>query len=297
MTDLWLHSRIKDLESSGATSGDNAPPGAVATLFGKIERYQNFENYGLTNSNVNGANSDTMWYYGMSLLGAEKSGYNISGTGESNPENFKYKRWLQRDMDWANGAGMSNDSAIFSEDGVHRGYSSSNQYSYPVIGVRMFAVENTTDSNITSSIRSVSSSYSSYSYSSMRMLLPSSLSGGKYTDSSESQLMSYTSNSSTYRQTSITVPANTVAMIFLFSHERYYTQLSYSNSYIFIHTNGFYDFKTFFSNTGLKPRNDFVDAAFKGGIVDGTNQGPENYWNHLVLKEASLPTSHAHLGN
>lgn len=296
MTDLWLHSRIKDLESGSASSGE-APPGAVATLFGKIERYQQNENYGLTNSNVNGTNSDTMWYYGMSLLGAEKSGYNISETASQNPPNFQYKRWLHRGMDWANGAGMSNDSALFSEDGIHRGHSSSSQYSYPVIGVRMFAVENTTNSNITSSIRSVSSAYSSYSYSSMRMLLPSSLSGGKYTNSSESQLMSHTSNGTAYRQTSITVPANTVAIIFLFSHERYYAQLSYSNSFIFAHTNGFYDFKTFFSNTGLKPRNDFVDTAFKGGIVDGTNQGPENYWNHLVLKDTSLPTSHTHLGN
>ena len=278
MTDLWLHNRIQTLENVPSTS---AQFGCVKSLFAEFSRYENIGRYASTaNSAINGANQATLDTFGLSL---------VNSTTDAAHQFDAY--YTLPTVQSCNATNVATDNMVFNKSYKLAGYSNNNVHDYPPIGVRMMAVENTTSSDITTNLYSYRSAYSSYSYASIFTVAPSTLVDGKYT-AITSVVTGTISSANGPANVSITIPANTVVMVFLFTHWKYYTENSGYHGY---QVNGFGNLSGFFSNTGLKPRNDFVDAAFEGGVADQGSHGPWNYWNKLVLNKITKPTGYSHL--
>ena len=282
MTDLWLHNRIKALENVPTST---ALTGSVQSLFGVWDRYNNVGGYGNeSSSSINGANVYTLNTYGYKLINSrlaqDNTGASFVGTRRGPV------------LDSCNATHADFDVMAYKETSNSTGYSNSNTYTYPNIGIRMMAVENTTGSDITRALNVIRSAYSTYSQCSTWVVTPSTLVDGKYTDVNETNAGGQSSaNSAT--DVNVTIPANTVAMIFNITHWKYYT--SVDSEYIGQHLNGFNNLSNFFADTGLKPRNDFVKAAYEGGVPDQGSVGPWNYWNDIILNKTTTPTGYSHL--
>jgi hypothetical protein len=281
MTDLWLNSRVKKLES---TPTSTAPTGSVQSLFAVWDRYNNVGGYANEQStSINGANVYTLNTYGYKLINSRLAQDN------TNTSFVGTRRGPV--LDSCNVTHPDFDTMAYSEVRKLGGYSDASNYNYPPIGVRMMAVENTTNASITQTLSVLQSAYSSYSHCSTWVVTPNTLVDGKYTGVTETSVGS-TSSRNGPANVQVTIPANTVAMIFNITHWKYYTE---SSGYNGSHLNGFNNLSTFFSNTGLKPRNDFVKAAYEGGVPDQGSVGPWNYWNNIILNKTTTPTGYSHL--
>ena len=281
MTDLWLNSRVKKLES---TPTSTAPTGSVQSLFAVWDRYNNGGGYASEQStSINGANVYTLNTYGYKLINSRLAQDN------TNTSFVGTRRGPV--LDSCNVTHPDFDTMAYSEVRKLGGYSDASNYNYPPIGVRMMAVENTTNASITQTLSVLQSAYSSYSHCSTWVVTPNTLVDGKYTGVTETSVGS-TSSRNGPANVQVTIPANTVAMIFNITHWKYYTE---SSGYNGSHLNGFNNLSTFFSNTGLKPRNDFVKAAYEGGVPDQGSVGPWNYWNNIILNKTTTPTGYSHL--
>ena len=281
MTDLWLNSRVKKLES---TPTSTAPTGSVQSLFAVWDRYNNVGGYASeATPSINGANVITLNTYGYKLINSRLAQNNTTTSFVG----------TQRGpvLDSCNVTHADFDTMAYSEVRKLGGYSDASNYNYPPIGVRMMAVENTTNASITQTLSVLQSAYSSYSHCSTWVVTPNTLVDGKYTGVTETSVGS-TSSRNGPANVQVTIPANTVVMIFNITHWKYYTE---SSGYMGGHLNGFNNLSTFFSNTGLKPRNDFVKAAYEGGVPDQGSVGLWNYWNNIILNKTTTPTGYSHL--
>jgi hypothetical protein len=282
MTDLWLHNRVKTLENVPTST---APTGSVQSLFGVWERFDNTYAYGAESSNsINGNNSYTLNTYGYRLI--------RSRGDQDNTYNWYNGTCIGPVLDSCNATHADFDVMAYKETHKSAGYSNTTTYNYPNIGIRMMAVENTTGSDITRALEVIRTAYSSYSQCSTWVVTPSTLVDGKYTDVNETNAGG-ASNLHAAQSVTVTIPANTVAMIFNITHWKYYTGVD--TGYIGQHLNGFSNLSNFFADTGLKPRNDFVKAAYEGGIPDQGSVGPWNYWNNIILNKTTTPTGYSHL--
>ena len=282
MTDLWLNSRVKKLES---TSTSTAPTGSVQSLFAVWDRFgaNSGSPYSESDGNINGANVYTLNTYGYKLINSRlaQDNSNTSFVGTTRGPT----------LDSCNVTHADFDTMAFQESRKVGGYPDTSNYSYPPIGIRMMAVENTTAADITHALSVLQSAYSSYSHCSTWVVTPNTLVDGKYTGVTETSVGA-TSSRNGEATVQVTIPANTVAMIFNITHWKYYAE---NQAYLGTHLNGFHNLSTFFSNTGLKPRNDFVKAAYEGGVPDQGSVGPWNYWNNIILNKTTTPTGYSHL--
>jgi hypothetical protein len=256
----------------------------VQSLFAVWDRYNNVGGYASeATPSINGANVITLNTYGYKLINSRLAQDN------TNTSFVGTRRGPV--LDSCNVTHPDFDTMAYSEVRKLGGYSDANNYNYPPIGVRMMAVENTTNASITQTLSVLQSAYSSYSHCSTWVVTPNTLVDGKYTGVTETSVGS-TSSRNGPANVQVTIPANTVAMIFNITHWKYYTE---SSGYNGSHLNGFNNLSTFFSNTGLKPRNDFVKAAYEGGVPDQGSVGPWNYWNNIILNKTTTPTGYSHL--
>tara|TARA_E500000331_G_scaffold111324_2_gene108457 strand:+ start:11920 stop:12798 length:879 start_codon:yes stop_codon:yes gene_type:complete len=287
-TDLWLHNRVKTLEAA-PTSSDN--PGQFDSYWATIARYDQNSSFSHTSSSIYAHQATGLEYFGFAAA-------NLART--TNADHQQFHRFRRPPIIHSCNVITTGSDDFIHDETENTGYSSSNTYNYPHLGVRLFAIENTSASNVTGVFNILWSGYSTYSGYSLWAVTPSgALTNGKYTASVDSLLYGGTSNSSSYASQSYDFPANTVVLFVLITSARYLT--SSSNGFIMHMQNGIYSLNTLFQNTALKPRNDFPQELIKGGLVDndlsGTNvRDPANLWNKLVLKKSMVtPTGYAHL--
>ena len=288
--DLWLHNRVKTLEEASSSAPAGSNPGQLDTLLAIVSRYEQNSPLSYTNSNIDGTNLQSLCFLAFSAVNLYQSGYDNRSPSYNR---FKEPYVIQS----CNVTSYGSDHVIYDRN-YSTGYSSSNHYSYPAHGIRAWAIENTSTSTQTANIYFYYSGYSSYSGVSMYAVTPSgSLTNGKYTSTNSTALFGTSAGTSTNNNINYTFPASTVTLFFLITSDRYIT--SNSNNYIFHHMNGLYDLRNVFTNTNLKPRNDFIAELAKQGTVDADqnpDRAPQNLWNKLVLNQSmTIPTAYSHL--
>ena len=292
MTDLWLYNKIKDLESSGSGSAEENV-GQLDTYFALMRRYDQYSGYSYQDNNVRPSNT----------TGLNAIGYHAIGAGNYNGNHYNDRFWELPAIQSCNVTDALSASVMY-EKTYMNGWTSNNYYTYPNHGVRVWAVENTSDQQQSYSINYTYSSYSTYSGYGLYGVFPSFIADRSPTDPwvGVSVLTIATGTSSTYTTatSNVNIPANTVMMFFLITSDYYLGKIYSSQGPTFSHHNGLLNLENAFTNTALKPRNDFVREIMKGGLIDDSRptykNGPVNYWNKLVAsRDMQVPAAYSHL--
>lgn len=290
MTDLWLYNKIKDLENSGSGSAEDNV-GQLDTFFTHVQRYNQYSSY---NYQDNSIRPDQ-------VAGANIIGLNAIRFGQG-ATNHRYDRHMMMPTIQSANVMNSYTDQVYYERSYRRGWTSSNEYSYPAHGIRVWAIENTSDASVSYNQTYRQSSYSTYSGWGYYAINPNTLTNDKYTNFTTTLIQGGTNGEHSQERTiATTIPANSVTMFMLITSDYYIGDTYSNNGKYFSHTNALVNLSSVFTDTALKPRNDFVKEIMKGGLIDASSGGTHengvyNLWNKLVLKQdMQVPAAYSHL--